>query len=65
MRYEAMITKPEEAWGEVFRYLDLPFDRSALEQFGAVRLAGRKGDHSGGRKYGGVSSDLWSDGSGP
>ncbi|HZC84626.1 MAG TPA: sulfotransferase, partial [Rubrobacter sp.] len=42
MRYEEIVTKPEEAWGEVFRYLEMPFDRSALEMFGAVRLGGRK-----------------------
>ena len=29
MRYEEIVTKPEEAWGEVFDYLEMPFDRSA------------------------------------
>jgi hypothetical protein len=57
MRYEEIVTKPEEAWGEVFRYLEMPFDRSALELFGAVRLGGRKGDPSGVKRYGRVSSE--------
>jgi Sulfotransferase family len=57
VRYEALITKPEEAWGGVFRYLDLPFDRSALERFGNVELAGRWGDHSGAQKYTELSAD--------
>jgi hypothetical protein len=57
MRYEALVTKPEETWDEVFRYLDLPFDRSALELFGSVKLGGRKGDSSGTKKYAKVSSE--------
>lgn len=57
IRYEEIVTKPEEAWGEVFRYLEMPFDRSALELFGAVRLGGRKGDPSGVKRYGRVSSE--------
>ena len=51
MRYEAMITNPEETWVEVFRYLGLPFDSSALELFTDVKLAGKWGDQSGTRKY--------------
>ena len=43
MRYEEIVTKPEEAWGQVFRYLEMPFDHSALELFDAVRLGGQKG----------------------
>jgi hypothetical protein len=57
VRYEALITKPEETWDEVFRYLDLPFDRSALKLFGNVELGGRWGDHSGTQKYIEVSGD--------
>jgi hypothetical protein len=57
VRYEALITKPEETWGEVFRYLDLSFDRSALKHFGNVELGGRWGDHSGTQKYVEVSGD--------
>jgi hypothetical protein len=51
VRYEALVTKPEETWGEVFRYLDLPFDRSVLEHFGGVELRGRKGDHPEAKGY--------------
>lgn len=57
VRYEELITNPEETWSEVFRYLDLPFDRSALDRFEDVRLAGSWGDHSGTRKYRQVSAD--------
>ncbi len=57
VRYEALITRPEETWGDVFRYLDLPFDRSALGRFGNIELVGRWGDHSGTKKYTEVSAD--------
>jgi hypothetical protein len=57
VRYEALITRPEETWTDVFRYLDLPFDGSVLSRFGDVDLAGRWGDHSGTRRYAGVSSE--------
>jgi hypothetical protein len=57
MRYEAMITKPEKTWGEVFGYLDLPFDLAALKGFGDVELVGRWGDHSGTQKYTKVSDE--------
>jgi hypothetical protein len=57
VRYEAFITRPEETWTDVFRYLDLPFDSSVLSRFGDVDLAGRWGDHSGTRRYAGVSSE--------
>ena len=57
VRYEALITNPEEIWGGVFRYLDLPFDGSVLAHFGGVELAGRWGDHSGTQRYAGVSSE--------
>lgn len=57
VRYEALITEPEEAWSGVFRYLDLPFDRSALNLFGDVELVGRWGDRSGTQRYTEVSAD--------
>lgn len=53
MRYEELITDPERSWGGVFRYMDLPFDRSVLDTFGDVELAGRMGDRSG--RFVGVS----------
>ena len=57
VRYEELVTKPEETWGEVFRYLDLSFDRSALKLFSNVELVGRWGDHSGTQKYTEISTD--------
>jgi hypothetical protein len=57
MRYEALVTEPEKAWSDVFRYLDLSFDRSVLEQFGCVELNGRKGDRSGTEEFVEISSE--------
>jgi hypothetical protein len=57
MRYEALVTEPEETWSGVFRYLDLPFDRSVLKLFGKVDLGGRKGDRSGTEESTGISSE--------
>lgn len=57
VQYEAIVTRSEETWGDVFRYLDLPFDRSVLELFGNVELSGRKGDRSGAKKFKEVSRE--------
>jgi hypothetical protein len=57
VRYEALITQPEETWGNVFRYLGLPFDSSVLALFGNVELTGRWGDHTGTERYAAVSSE--------
>ncbi len=57
VRYEALITQPEETWGNVFRYLGLPFDSSVLALFGNVELTGRWGDHTGTQRYAAVSSE--------
>jgi hypothetical protein len=57
VRYEALVTKPEETWDELFRYLDLPFERSTLKVFGNVELVGRMGDHSGTQRYADVSDE--------
>ncbi|WP_047866005.1 sulfotransferase family protein [Rubrobacter aplysinae] len=54
VRYEDLVTAPEESWHKVFGYLDLPFDGSMLETFSSVELKGRKGDPSGTRGYGRV-----------
>ena len=57
VRYEALISRPEETWTDVFRYLGLPFDGSILSRFAKVELAGRWGDQAGTRRYAGVSSE--------
>jgi Sulfotransferase family len=57
LRYEALITEPEETWTGVFRYLGLPFDDSVLSRFADVELAGRWGDQSGTGRYDAVSSE--------
>ena len=51
VRYEDLLTKPEETWSGIFRYLEVPFDASLLQSFGSVRLNGRKGDPTGTGKY--------------
>ena len=56
-RYEDLVTEPTETWSEVFSYLDLPFDRSALELFGSAKLGGRMGDRSGAKKYPKLSNE--------
>ncbi len=55
VRYEDLVTHPERSWEGVFRYLDLPFEPSALEQFSSVKLSGRMGDTTGVEKYAKVS----------
>ena len=57
VRFEELITRPEETWDDVFRYLGLPFDGSVLSRFGDVELVGRWGDHSGTKRYTGVSRE--------
>ena len=57
VRYEAMITSPEDTWEGVFRYLGLPFDDAVLSHFGDVELAGRWGGQPGTRRYDGVSRE--------
>lgn len=55
VRYEDLVTDPEDTWRGVFRYLGLPFDGSVLDSFGSIKLKGRKGDPTGTRIYDGVS----------
>lgn len=57
VRYEDLLTDPEETWKGVFRYLELPFDPSILGKFNGVELNGRKGDPTGTRRYAGVSRE--------
>ena len=56
VRYEDLVTDPVTAWDGVFRYLDLPFEPSSLEQFSGITLAGRMGDPTGIGKYAAVSN---------
>ena len=57
LRFEDLLTNPEETWKAVFRYLELPFTTSVLERFGDVELNGRKGDPTGTRMYDRVSQE--------
>jgi hypothetical protein len=57
IRYEALVTQPEETCDELFRYLGLPFERSSLDLFGGVDLRGTMGDPTGTNRYKSVSSE--------
>jgi hypothetical protein len=52
VRYEDLLTNPEEEFRRVFDYLDLDFDSGVLSSFNGVRLDGRmSGDPTGSRLY--------------
>ncbi len=57
VRYEDLIARPDETWPELFAYLSLDYDDSALVQFKDVLLAGRLGDQIGSRQYTTPSTD--------
>ena len=62
VRYEDLVTNPTEVWEGVFRYLGLPFESSATEQFSGIRLSGRMGDATGVERYAKVSGrslEIW------
>lgn len=56
VRYEDLVTNPLETWGDLFGYLDVPFEPSALARFSDIRLSGRMGDAVGVERYATVSS---------
>lgn len=57
VRYEDLITKPDETWQGVMDYLDLNFDRSIVSNFSTVQLEGRMGDQTGRRVYSSISDE--------
>ena len=57
VRYEDLLTGPEETWSGIFRYLELPFEPALLKSFDRVRLNGRKGDPTGTMKYENVNQE--------
>jgi hypothetical protein len=62
VRYEDLVTKPEEEWERILSYLGLSFDPGALSQFGQVRFRGQMGDPTGTERYQTVSKeplDKW------
>jgi len=56
IRYEDLVAG-ESSWEELFRYLDLRYDRSLLSSFSRVELGGRYGDQTGVKEYDEISSD--------
>jgi sulfotransferase family protein len=51
VRYEDLVSDPDEAWRPIFRYLDLPFDGKVLETFADVAATARMGDPTGSVAY--------------
>jgi hypothetical protein len=64
VRYEDLVRGEPGSWGDIFAYLDLPFDPSVLEGFRDVDVRGRMGDPTGTRRYDAITSasvDRWKD----
>ena len=62
IRYEELVTDPVTNFARLFAFLNLPFDRSALENFGRIQFAGQMGDPTGTKLYADISSgsvDRW------
>ena len=55
VRYEDLITKPDEAWQGIMDYLGLNFDRGIVSNFSNVQLEGRMGDQTGKSVYSNLS----------
>jgi len=61
-RFEDLVRGNERGWGELFGYLQIPFDESSLSSFHRTELPGRMGDPTGRRQYLGISDeplDKW------
>jgi hypothetical protein len=62
VRYEDLITRPDETWPALFAHLELDYDAGPLARFKNVVLAGRFGDQIGGGRYDALSTeplDKW------
>ncbi|WP_456425550.1 sulfotransferase family protein [Rhodocaloribacter sp.] len=62
LRYEDLVSHPEEQMTALCRYLDVSFDPALLQDFSGVRLTGRMGDRWGTAEYQEVSArslDRW------
>jgi len=62
VRYEDLITRPDETWPALFAYLALDYDAGAVARFKNVVLAGRFGDQIGSGRYDAASTeplDKW------
>ena len=51
IRFEDMVSQPEQVFESVFKYLDLPFNSECLNSFSSVPLKGSLGDKAGVRDY--------------
>lgn len=62
LRFEDLVSDPEESLRSVFEYLEIPFDPEIINSFTGVRLDARMGDRLGTGKYGTLSTeplDKW------
>jgi sulfotransferase family protein len=57
VRYESLVSGGDEAWRDLFSYLELEFDPSVLARFQGVNLRGRYGDPTGSQAYTSLSSE--------
>ena len=55
VRYEDLITTPENEWQKVFDYLELEFSPEILESFKRVQFNGQMGDSTGIKHYQSIS----------
>lgn len=61
-RFEDLVGGDQRHWDRLMKYLDIDFDRAALERFTQVKLNGRMGDPTGVKRYAALSNepiDKW------
>lgn len=57
IRFEDLVDGDEAHWTRLMDYLEIEFDRQALQQFSRVRLKGRMGDPTGVNEYASLSAE--------
>ena len=55
IRYEDLLTNPEQELRRVFNYLELPFYQELMHHFNKTQLKGRLGDPKGTKQYHSIS----------
>ena len=57
LRYEDLLSNPENELQRMFTYLELPFDRELITQFNKIQFKERLGDSSGTKQYQVISKE--------
>jgi hypothetical protein len=57
VRFEDLLTRPEEAWPALFDHLDVAFDPASLARFAGVDMEARMGDPTGRHRYDVLSTE--------